>query len=107
MHQPGTEDAYKHYVGEAAISKCLRNIMGVGMVGVTAAMNTAEMTQTQHLEVTAGGLVFAAGTAYIMERCRRQAIHDSRVEAAIAHVHANQSGHPVPSWAQGNAGDIL
>jgi hypothetical protein len=107
MYNPGSKEAYDEHRAEVTINKWCRNIMGLGILAATAAVNTAEMTTTQHLELSAGGLALAAGTAYLLEKARRESIHDSHIEAAFAHINARAGNYPVPGWANGNTGSIF
>lgn len=107
MYNPGSKEAYDYHRAEATISKWSRNIMGLGFLAATASVNTAEMTTAQHLEFSAGGVAFAAGAAYLLEKTRREAIHDSHVDAAFAHINARAGDYPVPEWAIGNTDSIF
>jgi hypothetical protein len=65
------------------------------------------LPKDQHLEVSTIGTAAAFGAAYMFERGRRQSIHESHLDAALATNDANIFGQPIPDWAEGNTGNIF
>jgi hypothetical protein len=108
FEEVGSYEAYKGHLFEASAAKWFRNITGLGFAATTALINfKAELMPVEHVEVTAVGLAFAVGSAWALDRDRRQAIHDAHLNAAFAHIHANLNGEPIPDWAVGNTGNIF
>jgi hypothetical protein len=104
---PGTEESYKFHLSEARASKWMRNIMGLGIAAITVSVNMSEITPKEHIEITTGGLAFAALGAWTLDRCRREALHDAHIDAALSQNHSTIMGEEPEEWTIGNTGKIF
>ena len=101
IHPLGTREAYEFHLDEARYTRWFRDMMGLGIIAATAAVNfTEELSRNQHISYSASGIALAGITAGMFELSRRGSIKDAKKDAAIAIAQAKVDRLPPPEWAQ-------
>lgn len=109
MHESnvGSQEAYDFHQGEAKAAKWMRNGWCLGTLAVTAIIAKSELPPENYAEAGWAGVAVAGIGYWLMDRERRSAIHDARLDASFAVIHAKLDNQPVPQWARDNTGNIL
>jgi hypothetical protein len=106
-HKVGSREAYDFHLKEAAAAKWMRNGWYLGTIAVTALVAKSELPPENYAEAGWAGVAVAGIGYWLMDRERRSAIHDSKIDASFAVINAKLDNQPVPQWAQDNTGNIL
>lgn len=103
----GSKEAYDFHLGEARAAKWLRNGWVLGAVALTATFAKSELQPQDYAEAGIAGAAVAGVGYWLIDRDRRSALHQARIDAAFAVVNAKIAHQPVPDWARDNTGNIL